>query len=219
MKTLYSLLDRVLFPALLCFNVFLYTRAMRAHGFDWVGVVSTMIPAVCALFLVLARDSRTARMTGAALAGIALHAIALVVPADFAVPTRPALVLVGTRLIGVYGLAGLAAYFTLGRNLAVVPALKELVARGVYRVVRHPIYACFNHVFLCLCLVWPSPRNLLLTACVVGGSYLRAGAEERVLAGSDGYAAYASEVPARLFHPLLWAPLLFLLILRLGSSR
>lgn len=74
----------------------------------------------------------------------------------------------------------------------------EVIERGPYALVRHPIYTGLALHFIGACL---ATGNLLLIAGTLGASfpafYLRAAAEERLLSGRLGpaYARYAHRVP------------------------
>ncbi len=98
----------------------------------------------------------------------------------------------------------IVALATLGRSFAVLPAVRDVVSRGPYRVVRHPAYAG-ELVMAVACvaaagdLVWAAWFLPLTCAVVV----LRIAAEERHLRTSPVYCAYAERVPHRLL-PLVW---------------
>ena len=110
------------------------------------------------------------------------------------------------RWVGlVLAVAGVAfalwAMRTLGRHFDVeleVHEGHEVIERGPYALVRHPIYTGLALHFIGACL---ATGNVLLIAGTLGGSfpafYLRAAAEERLLSGRLGpaYAAYARRVP------------------------
>lgn len=104
--------------------------------------------------------------------------------------------------LAVTGVAfALRAMRTLGRHFDLeleVHEGHEVIERGPYAVVRHPIYTGLALHFIGACL---ATGNLLLVAVTLGASfpafYLRATAEERLLSGRLGpaYAAYARRVP------------------------
>jgi protein-S-isoprenylcysteine O-methyltransferase Ste14 len=93
------------------------------------------------------------------------------------------------------------AMVTLGRHYDLVLEVHqdhELVRRGPYRVVRHPLYTGLGLHFAGVCL---ATGNLLLIAGTMlvtfPSFYLRARAEERLLREQFGpqYETYANEVP------------------------
>jgi protein-S-isoprenylcysteine O-methyltransferase Ste14 len=110
-------------------------------------------------------------------------------------------------LIGIAALLGLAAGFGLGRSLTatVVPVEKgQLVTRGLYGWVRHPIYLAVILLLTGIALLagrwWPG----LLVALVTYGYFDRkAAAEERYLVRRYAdYEAYRQRVGKLL--PRLW---------------
>ncbi|QTQ36185.1 Phospholipid methyltransferase family protein [Aromatoleum petrolei] len=92
----------------------------------------------------------------------------------------------------------IAAVLSLNRSLALVPALRELKTAGMYRFVRHPIYASylFNFCFY-LAANFSSP-NLLIVAVSLTLLLARVYFEERHLAQTPEYRAYRSRVRWRL---------------------
>jgi len=120
--------------------------------------------------------------------------------------TWPWLWLVGFALV-LTGLAG-GAWSTgaLGRNLTVFPRpldTAELVVRGPYRIVRHPIYAAGLVLFLGFSLC-RGPLVLGATACLAVVWALKARVEERYLRGRyPGYESYTQRVRYRLL-PLVY---------------
>jgi protein-S-isoprenylcysteine O-methyltransferase Ste14 len=85
----------------------------------------------------------------------------------------------------------------LGRNLSVLAQARDVVDRGPYRWVRHPLYAGEIVSSLGLAVAaWSTPAAALwLTLCVLQG--YRALREEQVLVGTlPGYRAYRSRTAA-----------------------
>lgn len=112
----------------------------------------------------------------------------------------------GTRIAPVWLLDGLTiltlagifwARVSLGRNIGFVPAQREIVTHGMYKYIRHPIYAVvFVSIVGAMLERW-SPRNVL----VLGGGILLFGiksfVEEGLLKQDPGYAAYMKKVRYR----------------------
>jgi len=97
-------------------------------------------------------------------------------------------------------LAAMAAR-ALGRSLTPFPRPSErgeIVERGPYRVVRHPIYSGGILFFSGFSLAF-SPAALILTAALAAVWGLKSRVEERLLLASyPGYAAYCTRTRSRL---------------------
>jgi protein-S-isoprenylcysteine O-methyltransferase Ste14 len=96
----------------------------------------------------------------------------------------------------------LAAVVTLGKQWTYVAQVAEghqLVTRGPYALVRHPIYAGMTGLVIASALVvtqwWAVP---IAAALQLGGTWIRVGQEERLLRAEhgDAFEAYAARVPA-----------------------
>ena len=107
----------------------------------------------------------------------------------------------GVQLLGL--LICVVCFLTLGRSFGFAAADRGLVTRGPYAVIRHPIYASYLLVLSGYLLqsisVWNALVVLLVTSCNVG----RALVEDRLLATSEQYEAYRSQVRWRLL-PGVW---------------
>lgn len=103
--------------------------------------------------------------------------------------------------IQVLALAGmLAAMISLGGSFGITPTDRGLRTSGLYRWVRHPLYAaelCFLTGYLLANLAW---RNLIGLIAIAVIQMVRIAREERIL---DGYAGYAQQVRYRLV-PFVW---------------
>ncbi len=96
-----------------------------------------------------------------------------------------------------------AAFLSLHRSFGVLPALRQVVTRGPYRVVRHPAYA--GELLMAAACFSAGPTFTAASAwlLLLPGVVWRIRAEERVLSGDAAYAGYRGQVPWRLV-PLLW---------------
>ncbi len=107
----------------------------------------------------------------------------------------------GLQLLGLS--IAVVSFFALGRSFGFAAADRGLVRRGPYAVVRHPIYASYLLLQSGYLLQSISVRNalvmLFVTSCNVG----RALVEDRLLAASEQYEVYRSQVRWRLL-PGVW---------------
>jgi protein-S-isoprenylcysteine O-methyltransferase Ste14 len=107
--------------------------------------------------------------------------------------------------------AGLAvavwARVTLGRNWSAIPELKqghELVTRGPYAVVRHPIYTGLLLMFAAVAVLWATPAGLFLLLIVLVGIQLKLSREETLLAGEFPHQWPGYRARTRRVLPLIW---------------
>ncbi|UJR83594.1 methyltransferase family protein [Sandaracinus amylolyticus] len=143
--------------------------------------------------------ARTHGATGALLSAvpsIALGGIALrVAPSEW--PVASIVLFVASTL------GALASLLTLGRSFSILPARREVVGRGPYRVVRHPAYACE----LVMVIAAGASRawwiGLGLGVLVLLTLVPRIRAEEALLAHDEAWSAYAARTRHRLV-PGVW---------------
>jgi len=86
------------------------------------------------------------------------------------------------------------ARLSLGRNIGFVPAQRELVMRGAYAYVRHPIYTSIFITYFAFVLSSYSPVNALQAALGCGWFMIKSGVEERFLAADPAYRDYLQRV-------------------------
>lgn len=86
------------------------------------------------------------------------------------------------------------ARWQLGDAFSVTPQARQLVKRGLYSKIRHPIYVFGTLAFLFIVLAIQGPSALLICAVVILIQVVRVRREERVLAEAFGaeYTAYRS---------------------------
>lgn len=109
-----------------------------------------------------------------------------------------------TNSIAVLGLLVVIwARYSLGRNIGFVPAQRELVRRGAYAYMRHPVYSGGLLTSLAFLLRAYSPQNLLLIGLGVFWFIpIKSMVEENFLRADPQYAEYIRIVRAR------WIPFL-----------
>jgi protein-S-isoprenylcysteine O-methyltransferase Ste14 len=105
---------------------------------------------------------------------------------------------VSTALEAAGLLLALLATATLGRHLGSLPAVRGITTRGVYAVVRHPMYAAYLLLLGAYVAGEPSPHNATLALAAGTLLVLRLRAEEAVLDAHADYQAYRKRVPWRL---------------------
>lgn len=97
----------------------------------------------------------------------------------------------------------LTATVTLGRRFGVLPANRGVETRGVYSVVRHPVYASYLLIDAGVLCVAPDIRNFALATIGWAAVAVRIWREEAILDRSPEYAAYRRRVRYRILPGLL----------------
>jgi protein-S-isoprenylcysteine O-methyltransferase Ste14 len=94
------------------------------------------------------------------------------------------------------------ARLSLGRNIGLVPAQRQIVTGGAYRYVRHPIYSAHFLCSLGFALSCYSLTNAILIALGCAFWVLKTFMEEAFLSQDPQYAAYTQRVRWRWFPGL-----------------
>ena len=123
-------------------------------------------------------------------AGISILGVYLIVPTG--VP------LLSDSLTAAVSAAGLLIIITgkvtLGRSFGLLPANRGVVCRGIYTIVRHPIYSGYLMTHAAFLLAHPTAWNAALLVTSDTALLLRAVYEERTLATDSAYVAYMARV-------------------------
>jgi len=111
---------------------------------------------------------------------------------------NPSLLLAAKITMMVTNVLGLATVLNLGRSFGILIALRRVETRGLYSIIRHPMY--FTDILLRVGLVLQVPHILnIVLALVSSGLYVkRALLEEAFLSKDPDYRAYMQRVRYRL---------------------
>ena len=88
----------------------------------------------------------------------------------------------------------IAGKLALGRSFGLMPANRGIVCRGIYKVLRHPIYAGYLVTHAAFLAAHPSLWNLALILVSDSALMIRSVYEERTLAKDPEYADYMTRV-------------------------
>jgi protein-S-isoprenylcysteine O-methyltransferase Ste14 len=91
-----------------------------------------------------------------------------------------------------------AGKLCLGRSLGLVPANRGIVCKGIYRLIRHPIYAGYAITHVAFLLTHFDLWNVCVLVTSDVATVLRALYEERTLVRDPEYVSYQSRVRWRL---------------------
>ena len=127
---------------------------------------------------------------------IAVILLGVVFPGD---GSRLAVIATGVVLFGAGGCFGIAGVIVLGRNRTPFPQPRpgsELVQRGIYARVRHPLYTSVMLASLGWALIWQSAAAFAAAIALIPFFHAKARREERWLCEMfPGYADYQKQVP------------------------
>jgi protein-S-isoprenylcysteine O-methyltransferase Ste14 len=151
-----------------------------------------------ALLLLQRRGEWSVDLFPVVVAFVGTGAALLVMPSGVRLIPDP----VSFALIMAGGTVSLAAKLFLGRSFGIVPANRGVKETGVYRLIRHPMYAGYmlNHVGFVL--VFFSAWNVAIYAVAWTALWLRAVEEEKFLRRDPEYRRYAEKVRYRLIPGL-----------------
>lgn len=94
------------------------------------------------------------------------------------------------------------AKLSLRRSFGIAPANRGIKADGLYRFVRHPMYAGYLIVHIGVLILMPSVVNLVIYAIGWWAQILRLRAEEDLLSQDPAYVAFKEKVRYRLIPGL-----------------
>lgn len=175
---------------------FLLMAFRQGRDGSWVG--AGLHVAFALAFLVRRPERRAASSTDLLAALPSLVVAALLLHAAGGIPFR------GAWQVTAWAGAGLvvAGVLSLGRSFAVLPGVRTLQTGGLYRVVRHPVYAgeAVLAFSAAASLGW---AGLWVCAVLVPLLWWRIEVEERLLRAEPDWAEWASRVRYRLV-PGLW---------------
>jgi protein-S-isoprenylcysteine O-methyltransferase Ste14 len=109
----------------------------------------------------------------------------------------------GLVLVTIAAFLSLASLLSLGKSFGIRPALRDLVTRGPYRFVRHPMYLAYVLGDIGYNLQETNLGTVLLVVTGWMSLLYRIHAEEHVLSRDAGWRSYAARVPYRLI-PGVW---------------
>lgn len=155
-------------------------------------ILETMI---MAMFL-LRREASVSNVSALALAATALGTFSTLFMAPIGRSDVPDFVTVPIQLLGL-GMA-IVALGSLRRSFGLAPANRGVKTSGMYRFVRHPLYASYLVSFAGYILAYPAPRNFALLGLSIAGQLLRMTLEERLLLRDQQYVDYAAQTRFRI---------------------
>jgi len=169
---------------------------------DWIYVSSNL------LVLVIALARRPAQVQDRSIAAVAAVIVSYAYPYAQVVilrrfPGHEAWPVEGLALVILGACGSLAGLLSLGRFFGVRPALRGVATRGLYRLVRHPLYLSYVIADIGYNLQEWNYGTIMLVAAGWASMIYRICAEERVLSRDANWADYTARVRYRLV-PGIW---------------
>ena len=121
----------------------------------------------------------------------------LIIPADTP-PALHALIPLGVGLAVVGNAVQLAAKLFLRRSFGIAPANRGIKTGGIYRIVRHPMYAGYLLMHIGILILMPTAHNFIIYAISWSAQIPRLLAEERLLRDDPVYPGLMAETRWRL---------------------
>ncbi len=181
--------------------VFLWALlAQRVYGATNPFAPLVMVAETSVVIFVLLRRSTQAismRLGDWLLAITATYAPLFIQPADTPDALR-GLIPLALLLVGFGNVVQIAAKLFLRRSFGIAPANRGIKTDGMYRFVRHPMYAGYLFVHIGILLLMPSTLNLLIYGIGWCAQILRLLAEERLLSQDPAYRAFMEKTRWRL---------------------
>ncbi len=113
--------------------------------------------------------------------------------------TRTTVIVTGFVLFSLGGYLGIAGVMVLGKNRTPFPQPRpgsQLVQRGIYARVRHPLYTSVMLASLGWAMIWQSIAALVAAITLIPFFHAKARHEEAILRQTfSGYADYARRTP------------------------
>lgn len=193
---LLEIIERGFLAAL--FAHFAYLMLQSYQEWHDVGMILLIISESIAVALIMSRRLSNTLSTQPfdwvfAFAGTAAPLLAMPAAASTFVPAN---ISVGFILAGLC--VQISAKVILWRSFGLVPANRGIKISGLYRIVRHPMYAGYFLTHIGFMLGFPSARNVLLYFMALAIQIVRISREERILRQDPAYRDYAARVRYRL---------------------
>jgi len=208
--------DKVLVPGIVLATLYLSLSRLFNHPLDLVNIIrGIVVPVIILTFLILSKPPRISQLNLPGALGIALSFGGFYLFEGAAHRPPVPIIIFGLSTTLFYLGISVWSYLILGKNLSVVPALREVVSNGPYQFVRHPIYACYLHLALSYLIILPGLINGIAALIVFAGLFLRAREEESLLATDPAYVLYRQRNSNKFFSVLFSFPLFILFTLAL----
>ena len=167
---------------------------IETHQLPLLGIVA--LETMVVVMFVARREASVTNLSPMALGATALGTFSTLFMVPIERSDVPGAVTVTIQLVGLA--MATVAMGSLRRSFGLAPANRGVKTAGMYRYVRHPLYAAYLVTFSGYVLAYPAPRNLVVFACAIAGQVLRMQLEERLLLRDQQYVDYAARTRFRI---------------------
>ena len=167
---------------------------IETHQLPLLGIVA--LETMVVVMFVARREASVTNLSPMALGATALGTFSTLFMVPIERSDVPGAVTVTIQLVGLA--MATVAMGSLRRSFGLAPANRGVKTAGMYRYVRHPLYAAYLVTFSGYVLAYPAPRNLVVLACAIVGQVLRMQLEERLLLRDPKYVDYAARTRFRI---------------------
>ena len=178
------------------YALFLHRHAVtfiETHEPAFLGIV--VLETMLVTMFLVRREATASNVSALALAATAVGTFSTLFMAPIDRSGVPSALTIAIQLVGLT-----MAIVSLGslRAVGLAPANRGVKTSGMYRFVRHPLYASYLVALSGYLLTYPAPRNVALLAASLVGQIVRMSLEERLLLRDPMYVRYAARTRFRL---------------------
>jgi protein-S-isoprenylcysteine O-methyltransferase Ste14 len=179
------------------YALFIYRHAVvfRETGEPTFLAIILLETMIVAMFL-LRREASASNVSVFAISATALGTFSTLFLAPIERSGVPSVITVAIQLVGLT--MAIVALGSLRRSFGLAPANRGIKTSGMYRFVRHPLYASYLVALSGYLLAYPAPRNFVLLAASIVGQLIRMSLEERLLLEDQTYVRYAARTRFRI---------------------
>ena len=168
---------------------------LETHALPLIGVVA--LETMVVTMFVARREASVTNLSPLALAATALGTFSTLFVAPIQSSNVPSAVTVAIQLVGLT--MATVAMGSLRRSFGLAPANRGVKTSGMYRYVRHPLYAGVpRHVQRLRARLSRRRETSIVLACAIAGQVLRMQFEERLLLRDPQYVDYAARTRFRI---------------------
>ncbi|HOW58643.1 MAG TPA: methyltransferase [Candidatus Omnitrophota bacterium] len=181
------------------FSFWIYGHSLQVWGLTgWQQISESLLILQAVLFFVFAVFRKAAKTTSWSLMDIITSFLGSFSILLFIRTTAAGTSLIATVVQIIGSLLTIAAIISLNRSFGMLPANRAIQRGGMYRWVRHPLYASYQIFSIGYIINQPSLYNGLVAVLCLLSQILRIFAEEKMLLQDPEYQAYVKQVRWRL---------------------